>query len=142
MQFEREKSGFERQALVFNALVVLIIKEVASIRHGVTGLNVFGEQKAEEAAHLPSDSKRGIRLAWVEYLFWQQHIFEGWMNLQMKYASGTEFKQKRERERESSRWKTYPEFFQKEKNGYQAPWDVTVQIEILQAINSLILVCS
>lgn len=62
MQFEREKSSFERRALQFNGLVVLIIKEVASIRHGVTGLNVFEEQKGIGGAHLPSDSKGGIRL--------------------------------------------------------------------------------
>lgn len=88
MQFKREKSSFERQALQFNGLVVLIIKEVASIRHGVTGLNVFEEQKAVKGRLTYRATVREESGLLESSICSDSSTFlEAWMNLQMKYAS-------------------------------------------------------
>lgn len=73
-------SKWVRQALVFNALVVLIISEVASITHWVTSLNVVRSKKQRRGSSF-TERQWERDQTWVKYLSWQQHVFESWMNL-------------------------------------------------------------
>lgn len=113
-----------RQVLEFNALVVLIILEVASITHWVTTLSVLGNRKQRKLIY--RDSKWGIRLE--SSICPDSSIFlkAGWIWKWSKH------------QKEHTKWKTNCRWKTAlTKNGHQAPWDVIVQTEILQDLQAI-----